>query len=174
MPCKRCTTTDNMKKSNLFRISIMLLVISINVGCDQVSKSIVRQNLDYNQTVELIDQNLILTKVENTGAFLSLGDELSGPARSILLVLFPTLALLLALGVALFNTRLDKTMAFGLCCVVGGGIGNIFDRLYYGSVTDFVHIDLNLVQTGVFNMADVSIMAGTLLILVQAQLKKPN
>ncbi len=163
-----------MKKNSLIRVFLILFVISVNVGCDQVSKSIVRQNLAYNQTIELIDRNLVLTKVENTGAFLSLGDELTGPARSILLVLFPTLALLLALGVALFNTRLDKTMAFGLCCIVGGGIGNIFDRLYYGSVTDFLHIDLNLVQTGVFNMADVSIMAGTLLVLIHSQLKKPN
>ena len=163
-----------MKKNSLIRVFLILLVISVNIGCDQVSKSIVRHNIAYNQTIEVIDRNLILTKVENTGAFLSLGDELPQPARSILLVLLPTLALLLTLGVALFNAQLDKAVVLGLCCVVGGGIGNIFDRLYYGSVTDFLHIDLNLVRTGVFNMADVSIMAGALLILIHSQLKKPN
>ena len=161
-----------MNYSKYFRALIILLIVSVNIGCDQVSKSIVRHKVEYNQTIELIHKNFILTKVENSGAFLSLGDELAEPVRSILLVLFPILALLLALGMALFNSRLDKVVVLGLCCVVGGGIGNIFDRVLYGSVTDFLHINLNLIQTGVFNMADVSIMAGAALILIQSQFKR--
>src|SRR5690606_7266973 len=52
--------------------------------------------------------------------------------------------------------------------VVGGGIGNIYDRLIHGSVTDFLHLDFGLFQTGIFNMADVSIMAGMDAILINA------
>jgi len=51
---------------------------------------------------------------------------------------------------------------------VGGGIGNMFDRYLYGSVTDFLHIDLGWLRTGVFNMADVSVMVGTALILLHS------
>ena len=52
--------------------------------------------------------------------------------------------------------------------MVGGGIGNIYDRLIHGSVTDFLHLDFGLFQTEIFNMADVSIMVGMLTILVDA------
>ncbi|CAD5293424.1 Lipoprotein signal peptidase (fragment) [Imperialibacter sp. EC-SDR9] len=60
----------------------------------------------------------------------------------------------------------------GICFMVGGGVGNIYDRLIYGSVTDFLHIDFVLFQTGIFNMADVSIMTGMFVILFDSYLKR--
>jgi signal peptidase II len=45
-------------------------------------------------------------------------------------------------------------------------VENIYDRIQYGSVTDFLHINLGVFQTGIFNMADVSITTGTCMILV--------
>ena len=60
----------------------------------------------------------------------------------------------------------------GICFVVGGGFGNIYDRLVYGSVTDFLQMNFVIVQTGIFNMADVSIMAGMFMILLEAYLKQ--
>ena len=53
----------------------------------------------------------------------------------------------------------------GLSFIIGGGIGNIYDRIVHGSVTDFLHIDLGLFRTGIFNMADVSIMVGMGIVL---------
>lgn len=53
----------------------------------------------------------------------------------------------------------------GWCFVIGGGIGNLADRIIHGSVTDFLHLDLGVLQTGIFNFADVSIMAGLMMIL---------
>ena len=55
----------------------------------------------------------------------------------------------------------------GLCFMIGGGVGNVVDRVRYSSVTDFLHIDLGIVSTGVFNMADVSIMTGITLLAFQ-------
>ena len=62
--------------------------------------------------------------------------------------------------------------AVALSFAIGGGIGNIYDRIIHGSVTDFMHIDFGFFETGIFNMADVSIMVGMLLFLVQSYLKK--
>ena len=53
-------------------------------------------------------------------------------------------------------------MLIGLCFVIGGGVGNLFDRMVYGSVTDFLYLKFGVFQTGIFNMADVSIMTGML------------
>ena len=53
----------------------------------------------------------------------------------------------------------------GFCFVIGGGMGNIIDRLLYGSVTDFLILSAGPVRTGIFNMADVSVMLGTGLVV---------
>ena len=57
-------------------------------------------------------------------------------------------------------------MVLGLTFIVGGGLGNIIDRIHYGSVTDFLHMDFGIVRTGIFNLADVSIMIGAILIML--------
>jgi signal peptidase II len=90
-----------------------------------------------------------------------------------LLVFIPTLVL--GFGVYFIFRKKDIRTAtlFGICCVLGGGIGNIFDRIMYGSVTDFLHIDFVLFQTGVFNLADVSIMAGVFIVLIDTYRKSP-
>ena len=57
-------------------------------------------------------------------------------------------------------------MASGLGFMLGGGIGNMIDRLAFGAVTDFLHMDFEIFQTGVFNLADMSIMFGVGLMFV--------
>jgi signal peptidase II len=74
--------------------------------------------------------------------------------------------------VYLFLKPVSGNMLIGLCFVVGGGVGNLFDRILYGSVTDFLYLKFGIFQTGIFNMADVSIMAGMSIILLQFFLKR--
>lgn len=148
------------------RFVAIIALITINIGCDQVSKSIVRERVDYHANIELIDDYFILTKVENTGALLSLGASLSPGAKKVVLLLLPTLMLIFLMVFVLVRGELEQQLVIGLCFIVGGGIGNIFDRYLYGSVTDFLHIDLGLLRTGVFNMADVSVMIGTAIVIV--------
>ena len=149
-----------------------MTILTSNIGCDQISKSIVRQRIVYNEKINLIMDYLILTKVENTGAFLSIGHSLPQPLRMLLLTILP----LIVLGIALFYLLTKKSLSnltiLGICFVVGGGVGNIYDRLVYGSVTDFLQMNFVIVQTGIFNMADVSIMAGMFMILLEAYLKQ--
>ncbi|PHN00966.1 signal peptidase II [Flavilitoribacter nigricans] len=160
-----------MKSSGLMRLALILALITVNIGCDQFSKSIVREKVDFHENIELIDDYFILTKVENTGALLSLGSTLSPGAKKVVLLLLPTLMLFSLLIFVLVRAELEQQIVIGLCFIVGGGIGNIFDRYLYGSVTDFLHIDLGLLRTGVFNMADVSVMIGTALVIAHG-LKK--
>jgi signal peptidase II len=62
----------------------------------------------------------------------------------------------------------------GFCLISGGGVGNICDRVVYGSVTDFLHINLLIFQTGIFNVADVTVMAGTFIVLVGSLIDYPK
>jgi signal peptidase II len=112
--------------------------------------------------------------VENTGAFLSAGDSLPKLAKKLLFSLLPLIAVGFGLVFVLLRQNLSNSMLTGFCFVIGGGIGNLFDRIAYGSVTDFLHIDFGIFQTGIFNLADLSIMTGTFIILFQAIFKRKS
>lgn len=152
-------------KSPISRIILILTILVLTFGCDQVTKSIVRKNVNENQIIRIIGDNLIMTKVENKGAFLSVGDNLPDFLREILLTYVPILVLLLALAYLITNRDQPLIIVIAISFVVGGGFGNIFDRLVHGSVTDFLHMDFYLFRTGIFNAADMSIMTGSFLLL---------
>jgi len=157
-----------MKNKKVLKFILLLCLVALNVGCDQVSKIIVRQKIDYHENISLIKDRLTLTKVENTGAFLSMGDELPYAVRFALLSLMPILVLGFGLYYLFTQNDLPVLMQAGMCFLLGGGIGNIYDRLKFGSVTDFLHIDFGLFSTGIFNFADISIMTGIGMLLIQS------
>lgn len=155
-----------MKFPPLARTLVILVLVGLNIGCDQITKSVARTNLVEDDYVEVIGENLILTKTENTGAFLSLGSDFNPTVKVLLLWILPALFMLGMLGYIIIKTKIDRWTMVGLAFIVGGGIGNLFDRIMYGSVTDFVFIDLGWAQTGIFNMADVSVCVGVGLIIL--------
>ena len=157
-----------MKINQLLRNLFLLVILFANISCDQISKGIVRQKMDYHSPITFLKQHLTLIKVENTGAFLSVGSALPESLKIILLKVLPVLALCFALIYVWRAKNLSLITAAGICFFIGGGIGNIYDRILYGSVTDFAHIDFVIFQTGIFNMADVSIVVGVILIALDS------
>ena len=155
-----------MNTKYFIRITVILLIITINIGCDQFSKNIVKQSILPYAAIHVLSDHLTVTRVENSGAFLSAGDSMSKTGKQIFLTLIPVIAMVLGLAY-LFLKPVSKNMLIGLCFVIGGGVGNLFDRILYGSVTDFLLIKFGFFQTGIFNLADVSIMTGMLLIFLQ-------
>jgi len=151
-----------MREKRVFRLLLILIVVVGNIGCDQVTKSIVRKTIAENERIAL-GKHVMLTKVENTGAFLSMGDSLSQLTKTLLLSALPIILLGFGFYYLLTNKNISKTKLIGFCFVIGGGLGNIFDRIVHGSVTDFMHINFKFFQTGIFNMADVSIVFGVVL-----------
>lgn len=139
-------------------------LIILNIGCDQISKSVVRENIRFHEKIELVNENLILTKVENRGAFLGLGHTLPPPVRLILFLALP-FAVMVVMLFMLFRKNLNKGSLIGLSFIIGGGLGNLYDRIVYGSVTDFLHINLGVFKTGIFNMADFSIVIGVTILV---------
>ena len=151
------------------RIPKLVLIFGLifaNIGCDQVTKKMAREQIKAYETIEVIGEYLILTKTENTGAFLGMGSDFPPLVRTLLLLVLP---LLVMVGVFVYLIRtkdLSKANIVGLSFIVGGGIGNLYDRIVYGSVTDMIFIDLQFAHTGIFNLADVSVMVGTGLIVL--------
>ena len=136
-----------------------------NFGCDQLSKRIVRSRVDSYEKIPIVKGHFTLTNVENKGAFLSVGHSLPDQFKTVFLAVLPLVALGIALLYLFLNDRITALRAAGICFLVGGGLGNILDRLFYGSVTDFLHLQYGAFQTGIFNLADVSIVIGLILIV---------
>ena len=147
---------------------LILVLVLFNAGCDQVSKVIVRERIEYNEHIEVVSDYFTLTKIENTGAFLSLGHSLPNWLRIILLLSLPMIVIAAALYYILTRKELSMFLVTGICFALGGGIGNIYDRIVYGSVTDFMHMDFGLFRTGIFNFGDVSITIGIIMILLHS------
>jgi signal peptidase II len=158
-------------KLRMTKIAVLLIVIC-NVGCDQLSKTIVRKEVRYYDSTKILIDNITLTKVENSGAFLSIGSVLPQFLKFALLIILPGIVLLTGLYFILSKATLAKLTLVGAAFVIGGGLGNLYDRIRFGSVTDFLHIDFVIFQTGIFNFADVSIMIGMAMIVAGAYLNR--
>jgi signal peptidase II len=147
-----------MQKNRTLFISLLII---FNIVLDQVSKFWVRIEVPKGSRTELLGQYLSLHNVENFGAFLGLGSDFNPLLKVFLLNALPIAVLILVLIHIIRDKNLDAFSLIGFSCIIGGGIANIYDRLLYGSVTDFFHIDLGGVfRTGIFNVADMSVMFG--------------
>lgn len=153
----------NVKRATR-NLIIILLVIS-SICCDQVSKSIVRKNVGYNTQINLLSDYVILTKVENTGAFLGLGDSIPRPWYIILMIILPILVIAYIIYYIFKKDSYSVLTVAGISLLIGGGLGNIVDRILYGSVTDFLRFDFIIFHTGILNLADVSVTTGLFIIL---------
>ena len=150
----------------LSRNTGIVLLVLINIALDQISKVLVRAYIRLNEVIELIGDAFILTNVENKGAFLGMWSDMSGALRLILLILLPVGVLGYLLYYIISTKSLDKLSTIALSCIAGGGIANVFDRIVFQKVTDFLFIDLGGVfKTGIFNVADMSVTFG-LIVLV--------
>lgn len=163
-----------MKSNWLYSKIFIIAMILINAGFDQLTKAIAREQLNYHQSIPVIKNYFHLIKVENYGAFLSSGDSLPDTLKFILLSLVPLLVLIYGIIFLMRKENLEPLFILGLCFVIGGGAGNLYDRFVHGSVTDFMHMDLIIFQTGVFNVADLSIMTGISMVFFHVYLKKGN
>ena len=149
-------------------ISITIL-ITISILLDQLSKILIRNNVDQYSEVKLIGEYFILTNVENSGAFLGMGSDFSPFIKTIFLLILPVIVLICIIVYVYRDKQIDKISLIGFCLIIGGGIANIYDRILYGSVTDFLFIDLGgIFKTGIFNIADLSVTTGMILILLMS------
>jgi signal peptidase II len=144
----------------------MLLVVLTSVGCDQATKHLARTGLMDRGFRSIVDGVLVLRYVENEGGFLSLGSRLPRPLRAVTFVAFPLAILFWIIFSLARNRETGWRFILGFSLIAGGGIGNLLDRLFRdGRVSDFIIMGIGPVRTGVFNLADLSVLIGCLLLL---------
>ena len=83
------------------------------------------------------------------------------------MIVLPLTVLLYVLYYLLTNNNLTKLLILGSCLIIGGGFGNIYDRIMYNSVTDFLHFNFVIFHTGIVNLADISITSGFIFLMYE-------
>ena len=145
---------------------LIALIVLLNIGCDQSTKYAARALLQDGDTIHLVGNILVLRYAENDGAFLSLGARLPKPVRMVSFIAFPIIALCFIVGYIARAKETSWAVIAGLSFIVGGGWGNLIDRLFRdGRVSDFINVGIGTVRTGIFNFADLSILIGCLLLV---------
>jgi signal peptidase II len=154
-----------MKK--YLRFLLVFLVLLCCVGCDQAVKAIAKGALAFSPPVLLLDGAVRLQYAENPGAFLSLGAELPSAVRYLFGVVLVGATQLALFAFLMGSRRLSTAQRIGFSLFLAGGLGNWIDRLANdGRVIDFVSLGLGPLHTGIFNVADVAIAAGIVMVLV--------
>ncbi|HET6437173.1 MAG TPA: signal peptidase II [Anaeromyxobacter sp.] len=143
-------------------VSVMAAVVL----CDQATKVLARGLLLEGERHSYLGDVLRLELVRNPGAFLSLGAALPPAVRSAIFTWGVAVLVVGAAWVALFR-RGPAALTVGAALVAGGGLGNLWDRLLGGGlVIDFLNLGLGSLRTGIFNAADVAILAGVAVLLL--------
>ena len=144
---------------------LLLVPIGATIGCDRVTKHVAATTLAGTPGRSFLADTLRLEYAENTGAFLGLGADWPRPVRIALFNVGNALGLLV---VAVLAMRLQwrGLGLLGVALFVAGGLSNLVDRVAYGSVIDFMNVGIGPLRTGIFNVADMAILLGALVILV--------
>ena len=145
------------------RLTFLAIVLVACVGCDQLSKVIATGTLgrEREQVHSYLGDTFRLQYALNPGAFLGLGKNLSPTQRFAILTLTNGLAMLVLAFFLLKKWHLPRVNYIAGALILGGGIGNLIDRVRLeGLVIDFLNVGIGRVRTGIFNIADMAIMAG--------------
>ncbi len=141
-------------------MTLYLAIIITTIALDQISKYLAVAFLKPIGTLPIIKNALHLTYSENTGAAFSI---LRG--KQLFLISITILAMLFMLGYLYKWSQVDgqhwQKMCFAL--IIGGGIGNLIDRIRIGYVVDF--IDFRLINFAIFNVADSFIVVGVIALM---------
>lgn len=153
--------------SRRYRASLLILVVLLCASSDQVTKSIARAKLSQSAPIRLLGGGIHLQYAENGGAFLGIGASLPDAIRTPLTVVLSALFTVVAAVLAVQPRETNLAQSISLSLLAGGGTGNLIDRVWNdGSVVDFCMLSVGPLHTGVFNLADVAIMAGAVALML--------
>ena len=152
---------------NTIRRGLLLcLLLAVTAGCDRVTKHLAVTTLAGSPSQSFLADTFRLDYHENAGAFLGVGSTWAPELRSGFF-LIGNAFFLLATAALTIRFRWSRLSRVALVLFFAGGASNLIDRVAFGSVIDFLNIGLGPFRTGIFNVADVAIMAGVAILLFE-------
>lgn len=143
------------------------LIAFFVVVLDRLSKLAIERNLSLHDSISLIPGFFRLTHVENRGAAFGLFADSPSEWKIAGLVLFSLVALVIVATLLWKNSHSMTTTGIGLSLILGGAIGNLWDRVFSGHVVDFLLFYVGQYQWPAFNVADSAIVIGAGLLVFE-------
>lgn len=111
---------------------------------------------------------LDITRLHNEGAAFSLLAQAGGWQRWFFVSLASVIGVAIVWWLYTLPARGQPWLAIGLALILGGAVGNAYDRLMHGHVVDFLHFHWNLAYFPAFNVADIAITTGAIMLIIDA------
>jgi signal peptidase II len=148
------------------------LIAALVVVFDRLAKWVVDKNIALHESVAVVPGFFHLTHVENRGAAFGLFAESPSEWKIAVLVLFSLIALVVVSALLWKNSHAMTTTGVGLALILGGALGNLWDRLLSGQVVDFLDFYVGSYHWPAFNLADSAIVVGALLLVSEILFSK--
>lgn len=136
------------------------------VALDQLTKWLVRTRVPLHSSVEVIPNFLDITHVRNTGTAFGFLNAVDFPGKTIVIAVVAICALI---AVSVYSGTLSNQQILprlGMALIIGGAAGNLIDRMFVGSVVDFVDAYWGTFHFWAFNVADSAITVGVVLMIL--------
>jgi signal peptidase II len=158
---------------NIRRLALIVLILIASSGSDQATKSMAKNALADGDVVSMLDGGIRLQLAKNYGTFLSLGASLPEGVRNAATTTGVGLVLAVLFAYAIVAKTSNSVATAAIAMLIGGGASNLIDRIAYGGyVVDFLNVGIGPLRTGIFNVADMFIMAGVILLLFSEQIHR--
>jgi signal peptidase II len=150
------------------------LVLSLSVfALDRWTKHIVETTLSFTDTKHVIPHYFDIVRSQNPGVAFGLFAQSDLRFRSVILIGFSVVAILVLAVLLTRIRRWDRPTGIGVALVFGGALGNVYDRIHTGTVTDFLDFYFRAYHWYTFNLADTAICVGAGL-LILSMLRAPH
>jgi signal peptidase II len=147
----------------------LLAVSALVIALDRITKIWVSAHIAEGSAIAVIPRVFRITHVLNSGAAFSLFNDSPHPERTRwMLIAFSLLAAVVVLVVLLRVGRRFSLTALSMALVLGGAIGNVWDRLLTGTVVDFLEVHIVHYHWPDFNVADSAIVVGGILLILDS------
>ena len=157
-----------MKQTRNWR-GLLLAISAFVLALDRFTKNWVSHHIEEGSAITVIPRVFRISHVQNPGAAFSMFSESANPGRTRwILIAFSLLAAAVVLGVLLRIGRRLTMTSLAMALVLGGAIGNAWDRIRYGTVVDFLEVHIVHYHWPDFNVADSAIVIGGILLLLDA------
>jgi signal peptidase II len=159
-----------MDKLRLKAYSLALVVVAL----DRVTKWAVETYVSAMDTLHVIPGFFDIVHSENRGVAFGIFNDSANEWRTTLLIVLALAAVVFVSAMLWRPDRLDRFSFWGLSLILGGAAGNVFDRIMWGRVTDFLDFYLGTYHWHTFNIADSAIVIGSGLLLLDLLRPKPK
>jgi signal peptidase II len=140
---------------------------AIVFALDRVTKWFIEAHVSAFDVHPVIPGFFDIVHSQNRGVAFGLMNDSTSPWRTTVLIVFASAALLVVARLLWKTSRLDRWTALGLSLVLGGAAGNLFDRIVWGRVTDFLEFYIGDWHWPTFNVADSCVVIGSGLLLLE-------